>query len=179
MKTIFAPYYRFMAALGALSLVGVLVVQLYNIVGRLAPTISGGHLDAFQIDGGDAYAGYLLAASSFLLLGAALRQGDHIRVTLILNRLGGRARVGVELFCLFIATFLSGYSTYFAARLVWGSYTYHDISQNIDATPLWIPQLSMALGLFGLLLAFLEELWYVARHRALPPVASDEIARTE
>lgn len=179
MKTIFAPYYRFLAALGALCLVGVLVVQLYNIVGRLAPSLSGGQLAAFQIDGGDAYAGYLLAASSFLLLGAALRHGDHIRVTLILNRLGGRARLGVEFFCLVVACFLSGYCTFFASRLVWGSYAYNDISQNIDATPLWIPQMSMALGLLGLFLAFVEELWYVLRYRELPPAASDELARTE
>ena len=80
-------------------------------------------------------------------MGYALRRGDHIRVTLILQRLHGRTRWWMEVVCLVVATLLTGYFAWFTARLVWGSYTYNDISQNVDATPLWIPQLSMALGL--------------------------------
>lgn len=179
MKTAFGPLYRLLGALGACCIAGVLLAQLYNIAGRNAAAMTGGLIGNFQLDGGDAYAGYLLAAGSFLTLAAALRRGDHIRVTLILNRLGGRARVGVEFFCLVAAVFLSGYFAFYAARLVWGSYTYHDISQNIDATPLWIPQLSMAIGIAGLFLAFCEELWYVIRHRRVPPIESSELARTE
>lgn len=179
MKTLFGPFYRLLGALGALCILGVLLVQLYNIAGRVAAHASGGLIDNFQLDGGDAYAGYLLAAGSFLTLAAALRRGDHIRVTLILNRLGGQARLHAETFCLIVAVLLSAYFTHYAARLVWGSYSFHDISQNIDATPLWIPQTSMALGLFGLTLAFCEELWFVLRHRALPEPESAEIARTE
>ncbi len=179
MKSWLDPFYRTLGALGALCIVGVLLVQLYNIVGRVAAKASFGLVEDFQLDGGDAYAGYLLAAGSFLTLAAALRRGDHIRVTLILNRLSGATRVWVEFFCLLVATALSAYFTWFAVRLVLGSHEYHDISQNIDATPLWIPQLSMALGLFGLTLAFVEALYYVATRRALPPLHADEIARTE
>jgi hypothetical protein len=31
-------------------------------------------------------------------------------------------------------------------RLVWQSRTFNDISQGNDATPLWIPQIAMAVG---------------------------------
>lgn len=179
MKTVFGPFYRMLGTLGALCILGVLVVQLYNIAGRIAAHASRGLIDNFQLDGGDAYAGYLLAAGSFLTLAAALRRGDHIRVTLILNRLSGKARLGAETFCLIVAVLLSAYFTVYAWRLVWGSYTMHDVSQNIDATPLWIPQISMALGLFGLTLAFCEELWIVVRQRVLPEPESAELARTE
>ena len=100
----------------------------------------------FSMAGLDAYAGYCLAAGSFLAMAYALRRGDHIRVTLILSRLKGRTRYWMEVLCLAVAALLSAYFAWFAAKLVWGSYAYHDVSQNVDATPLWIPQLSMALG---------------------------------
>ncbi len=65
---------------------------------------------------------------------------------------------GWKCFAWSIASALSVYFAYFAAKLVWGSYAFNDISQNVDATPLWIPQLSMAIGLAGLALAFIEQL---------------------
>ncbi|XQU67691.1 TRAP transporter small permease protein [Cupriavidus sp. H18C1] len=120
-----------------------------------------------------------MAAGSFLALAATLRQGDHIRVTLILQRLHGKPRVWAEIFCLAVATLLTAYFTYYAGKLAYDSYIYHDISQNTDATPLWIPQLSMAVGLFGLFVAFAEEFVYVLRTRRLPREESGEMARTE
>jgi TRAP-type C4-dicarboxylate transport system permease small subunit len=157
------PVYQGLGALGALFILATLLIEVVNIFGRLL---------GYSMAGVDAYAGYTLAAGSFLALAAALRHGDHIRVTLIIQRLQGRPRWWIEVFCLTVATFLSGYFAWFAGKLVWGSYVYHDVSQNIDATPLWIPQLSMAIGLAALFLAFLEALVYTLRTRRLPPQAS-------
>ena len=42
-------------------------------------------------------------------------------------------------------------------RLAWQSHAFNDISTGNDATPLWIPQLSMALGAVVLLIAFIDE----------------------
>ncbi|MBY4897550.1 TRAP transporter small permease [Cupriavidus sp. AU9028] len=162
--------YQGLAALAGFFIFLTLAIEIAIIVGRFAN---------FQIDGGDAYAGYFMAAGSFLALAATLRQGDHIRVTLFLQRLHGKPRVYVEIFCLAVATLLSAYFTYYAGKLVYDSHLYHDISQNTDATPLWIPQLSMAIGLFGLFVAFAEELVYVLRTRRLAKEDSDELARTE
>lgn len=167
MRTWLDPVYRFLGALGALFILATLVIEVANIAGRQL---------GYSMAGIDAYAGYTLAAGSFLALAAALREGDHIRVTLLIQRFTGRPRWWIEVFCLSLATFLSGYFAYFAAKLVWGSYTYNDVSQNVDATPLWIPQLTMAIGLAGLFLAFLEELIYTLRTRELPPTrASSQI----
>jgi TRAP-type C4-dicarboxylate transport system permease small subunit len=84
----------------------------------------------------------------------------------------------MEVLCLVIASALSVYFAYFAAKLVWGSYAFNDISQNVDATPLWIPQLSMAIGLAGLALAFIEQLVITVRTRRLP-TAVNEAAHIE
>lgn len=159
--------YRALGALGALFILATLLIEVGNIVGRLL---------GFSMAGVDAYAGYTLAAGSFLALAAALRHGDHIRVTLIIQRLTGRPRWWIEVFCLAVATFLSGYFAWFAGKLVWGSYVFHDVSQNVDATPLWIPQLSMAVGLAALFLAFAEDLIRTLRTgKVATPAQSSQI----
>jgi TRAP-type C4-dicarboxylate transport system permease small subunit len=169
MRTHLDPLYSLLGALGALFIFLTLAVQVAGIAGREL---------GFSMAGLDAYAGYCLAAGSFLAMPYALRRGDHIRVGLILHRLKGRTRYKMEVLCLVIATLLSAYFAYFSAKLVWGSYAFNDISQNVDATPLWIPQLSMALGLIGLALAFAEQLFITLRTGQLAP-GTDETAHVE
>ncbi len=59
---------------------------------------------------------------------------------------------------------------WYSVRLAWQSYQFHDISTGNDATPLWIPQLSMAAGNVILAIAFVDlligELAGAARRRA-------------
>jgi TRAP-type C4-dicarboxylate transport system permease small subunit len=47
---------------------------------------------------------------------------------------------------------------WFAARLAWISWSTHDISSSSDASPLWIPQLSMVLGCIGFAVSFIDAL---------------------
>jgi TRAP-type C4-dicarboxylate transport system permease small subunit len=169
MRLLLDRLFKLLGALGAVFILATLLIEVAGIALREA---------GYSMAGSDAYAGYFLAAGSFLALGYALRQGDHIRVTLILQRFRGRARWWMEVFCLTVASALSVYFAWFSARLVWGSYTFNDISQNVDATPLWIPQLSMAIGLAGLALAFIEQLIITVRTRELPP-AVNEMAHVE
>lgn len=169
MRSILDPFYTALGVLGALFILATLAVEVVGIAGREL---------GYSMAGLDSYAGYCLAAGSFLAMAHALRRGDHIRVTLILARLKGRTRYWMEVLCLSIASLLSAYFAYFSARLVWGSYTLNDVSQNVDATPLWIPQLSMAIGLFGLAVAFVEQLFVTLRTGRLAP-GTDEAAHVE
>jgi TRAP-type C4-dicarboxylate transport system permease small subunit len=170
MRTRLDPLYDFFGAVGAFFIVLTLLIQVVSIAGRFV---------SFSIDGYDAYAGYFLAAGSFFALAHTLRRGDHIRVTLIISRFHGRTRVAIEIFCLAAATFLCGYFAWYSVKLAYGSWAINDVSQNIDATPLWIPQISMALGMVALFLAFAEEFVYVLKHRHLPAQQNPELARTE
>lgn len=137
------------AWLAALSMIGLLVMVLLSVVSRLLH---------FHVAGTDAYAGYLMAATGFLALAHTLKRGEHIRVTLLLSALRGAGRRGLEIWALVAAVFLAGLSAYYAVRLSWQSYTFHDISTGNDATPLWIPQLTMAAGTIILTIAFIDEL---------------------
>ena len=136
------------AWLAALAMIGVLVMVLTSIIGRLLH---------FHLQGTDAYAGYSMAAAGFLALAHTLKKGEHIRVTLLIGRLQGSARRAMEMWSLSVAVLLAALFAYYACRLVWQSHEFNDMSTSNDATPLWIPQLSMAVGAVILLIAFVDE----------------------
>lgn len=136
------------AWLAALFMIGVLVMVLLSMLGRMFQ---------FYIPGTDAYAGYAMAGAGFLALAHTLKCGEHIRVTLIIGKLRGGARRGLELWSLSAAVLLSALLAVYAWRLAWQSHAYHDISTASDATALWIPQLLMGLGTTVLLIAFVDE----------------------
>jgi len=153
------------AYLAAFFMIGTLVMVLVAIVGRM--------LDVF-VPGTDAYAGYCMAASGFLALAHTLKRGEHIRVSLLLEHVSPRARRALELWSLAIATILSAAFAWYSVRLVVQSWLFNDVSTANDATPLWIPQLAMALGTIVLLVAFVDDLiaqWRGARRPAAPTEA--------
>jgi len=137
------------AYLAALFMIGTLAMVMLGIIGRW--------LDWF-IAGTDSYAGYCMAGAGFLALAHTLKRGEHIRVTLILERLAPRGRHRLELFALAAGTLLAIAFAWYSARLAYQSYDFNDVSTGNDATPLWIPQLTMALGAIVLAIAFVDEL---------------------
>ena len=129
--------FRACGAVAAVCLVAIAVLVLTSIVGRLL---------GVYIAGLNAYAGYMMAASSFFALAYAFRRGGHIRVNLLLTRLKGRARWVAEVWCLGVASGLTLYLAWFCIRMVSVSLDFGDVSEGPDATPLWIPQMAMAVG---------------------------------
>ena len=107
----------------------------------------------------------MMAAAGFLALAHTLKRGEHIRVTLVLNALRGRMRGALEVWSLAVATLLAGLAAAYSVRLAWQSYAFHDISTANDATPLWLPQLPMAIGTVVLAIAFVDELVLELRGR--------------
>ena len=148
------------AWLAALFMVALLIAVLLSILGREFN---------FHVQGTDAYAGYFMAAAGFLALAHTLKRGEHIRVTLLLQSLGPRARHALEVWALGFASILAALVAYYSLRLVWQSRLFNDISTGIDATPLWIPQLAMALGTVILAIAFVDELVLELRGRRKEP----------
>ena len=157
------------AALAALCMVALLVMVMLGIVGRLLQ---------FHVPGTDAYAGYLMAGAGFLALAHTLKCGEHIRVTLLLGALKGRAKHALELWALTGASALAALMAYYSVRLAWQSHSFNDISTGNDATPLWLPQIAMAAGTLILLLALLDELVLEWRGLRVAPV-SDEMLHNE
>lgn len=157
------------AWLASLLLIGVLVSVLLSVIGRLLH---------FNVAGSDAYAGYCMAGAGFLALAHTLKHNEHIRVTLLLNSLHGRARHGLEMWALSVAVLLAALFAWFSARLAYQSYVFHDISTGNDATPLWIPQLTMAVGTVILLIAFIDE-WVLELRGRRRAAGAGEALRNE
>jgi TRAP-type C4-dicarboxylate transport system permease small subunit len=132
----------------ALLLAGTLAMVLTGIAGRLLN---------FHVPGTDAYAGYCMAGAGFLALAHTLKRGEHIRVTLILEHAGVAGGRWLERWSLAAAALLAALFAYYSVRLSYQSWEFNDISTANDATPLWIPQLSMAAGNVILAIAFVDE----------------------
>ena len=98
-----------------------------------------------------------LAGAGFLALAHTFKKGEHIRVTLVLNALQGPMRRALEIWSLGFASLLGGAMAYYSCRLSWQSLDFNDISTGNDATPLWIPQLAMALGNTVFAIALIDE----------------------
>ena len=135
-----------------LVLIGILVVS--QIVARMMHS---------QIPSVDEFAGYSLAASSFLGLAYSFRCGSHIRVTLFTDRLSGSAQRIILIAVLLFALAMIGTWGYNAVHLVYESWLFKEVSTGIIKYPLWIPQMFMGLGVILFCLALLEDLVRVIR----------------
>jgi TRAP-type C4-dicarboxylate transport system permease small subunit len=110
-----------------------------------------------SVPGLSEYAGYLMAAASFLSFAHALNRGVHIRVNLFITALGERRFWG-ELWCMIIGTAASCYLAFYSVRLVYWSRKLGDVSQGQDATPLWFVQMPVAIGAVLLAICFIDNL---------------------
>ena len=149
MASVLDKFYRFLMFLACLSMVSAFLTIILGVAAREF---------GWDIPGLDAYAGYSIAAALFLALPGTLKHGDHIRVTLLLDRVSPRVRNILEWWSLGAGLALTGYMAWYAGRLAWVSYATHDISPGADASPLWIPQISMAVGAIVLFIALLDDL---------------------
>ncbi|MDQ6619120.1 MAG: TRAP transporter small permease [Pseudomonadota bacterium] len=157
------------AQLAALFLIGTLVMVLIGIAERFL---------GFHLPGTDAFAGYCMAGAGFLALAHTLKRGEHIRVTLLLEHAQPPMRRILERGALLVATALAALLAFYSAKLAYQSWDFHDISTGNDATPLWLPQLTMALGTAVLFIALVDELvleWRGVRRA----VASSEVLHNE
>lgn len=149
--------YLWCAYLAAFCMVMILVVTMLQVVTRyLNITISGL----------SSYAGYFMAAATFLALAHGLNRGAHIRIETV-GRFMGRRRHWLDLVALGTTTLVMAWFAWHACSMVWWSWKFNDISTGMDAMPMWIPQLPMAFGsvLFALALADnLLQLLFTGRH---------------
>ncbi|MVA99165.1 TRAP transporter small permease subunit [Nitratireductor sp. CAU 1489] len=135
--------------IAAVFMVAILVIIVLQMMARWSGQVFPGATD---------YAGYCMAGASFFAFAYALNHGAHIRVSILLNAVGGKRRY-LELWCFAIGTAASAYFAWYAVKTTWLSYKLNDISQGQDATPIWIPQLVMAAGTVLLALCFVDHLF--------------------
>lgn len=106
---------------------------------------------------------WFCAAAAFFAMAHAFKHGDFVRVTLLLDSVGVKTRRALELGSLAIASVAVGYLALSACRFTYESWVFNDIAQGLLPMPMWVPQLSFALGSLLLLVAVVDELIIVLR----------------
>lgn len=155
------------AAAVALAAIGVVITA--QIVARLAGR---------QIPAADDFAAWAMAASAFLALPYAMRHGDHIRVTLVLQFLPKGWEKGFELLASAIGFALAAWAAWHTVTFVYDSWQFDEVAQGMLKVPLWIPQLAMAIGMALLALMLADRLLRCLTGRPLPDGGAGT-ARTE
>jgi TRAP-type C4-dicarboxylate transport system permease small subunit len=125
---------------GYIAAVFLILVATFILTG-IASRIFG-----FYIRGLAEYSGYSMAASSFLALAYTFGEKGHIRITLFLEKSKEKIRKLLELWCLFVASFFSGFLSYYFIKMLIISIQFGERSEGADEIYIWIPQLSVAIG---------------------------------
>ena len=115
--------------------------------------------------GTDDIVGWFCAAASFLVLANAFKRGDLVRVTLLLERFTPRKRQALEAMALTTASIFALFLAYWSVRSTYETWLLGDIANGLIALPLWIPQLSLAIGATLLAVAVVDEWVLVLRGR--------------
>jgi len=149
--------------IGAIALLVVCQVVL-NLIDRIAGLLTGTAI-GLTIPSYADFTGFFLAAASFLALAHTLRQGAHIRVTLLISHLPDKIGRVFEFWCVGVGTFIAIYFTWYTALLVLESREFNDLSPGMIAVPLWIPQTAMLIGLIILSISLVDILVGLVRGR--------------
>ncbi len=141
-------------ALGAFCVFLIFVLMIWAGVGRQMN---------WRVSGINDIVAWLCAAASFFAMAHAFRNGDFVRVTLLLEKLPAGTRRLFELGCLVIALISVGYLTWWATSFTWDSYQFHEMATGLVVIPIWIPQSTFVIGCWLFLVALIDELVGVLR----------------
>ena len=117
-----------------------LLVAIFILIG-IASRLFG-----FYVRGLAEYSGYCMASSSFLALAYTFNEKGHIRITLFLEKANKRVKRFLELWCLSIATFFSGFLSFYFIKMLIISIDFKERSEGADEIYIWIPQTTVAIG---------------------------------
>ncbi len=144
--------YWIAGAAASLCLIGILSLIVIQMVARWTGEV---------FPGAPEYAGYAMAAASFLAFANALNRGAHIRVSVVLNAVPPKVRRWIDVWCFAVGSVVAWYFVYYAQKFVYFSWKFKDISQGQDRTLLWMPQSAMLVGAVIFAIALTDHLLHV------------------
>jgi TRAP-type C4-dicarboxylate transport system permease small subunit len=138
--------YLYCGYLAAFCMVAIFAITMLQIAGRAV---------GFNPRGLTDYAGYFMAASAFLAMAHTLNKGAHVRLELFLLMMGPW-RFVAEWFAFAATAVIAVWLSFYSWSLVYWSFKFGDVSQGLDATPMWIPQSTMAFGFMMMALCVVD-----------------------
>ncbi|MBV1795577.1 TRAP transporter small permease [Siccirubricoccus sp. G192] len=154
MRRLLDALYTAAAGLAALSLLGIFLVMMAQVLLREL---------RMQLPAADDVSAYLCVATTFFALAATFKRGELIRVGMVIDRLRPFPRRVMEALVLVMAAVIMAYVTWWTGQDMLFSLEIEEVAQGTVPIPLWIPKLAMPLGAGLLLVAILDELVTVLR----------------
>ena len=125
----------YLSSLAMLSIVGLILVEIVlRTLFHTSTLIS------------DEYSGYMMVATIMMGVSYTFAQGSHIRITIITERLHGRAAQGLDLIVTLVALALCSYALYHSLWMVQDTFSYRILADSLSETPLYIPQVMIPVG---------------------------------
>ncbi|MBB4267493.1 TRAP transporter small permease [Roseospira visakhapatnamensis] len=140
------PPFRIEEAIGAAAMALICVISFANVVVRYATNVSFAFTEEISV--------FLLVVLTFVGAALAFANRDHIRITVVVQRLGPLGRRLCDGLTLAAGTLMFGALVWFGAGLTWDEYVYGETSPALG-WPTWIYTLWLPL----LCVAVLGRLW--------------------
>ncbi|MGJ8581114.1 MAG: TRAP transporter small permease [Psychromonas sp.] len=148
MRSFLDKLYLSAGALSGLCIVAICCIILIRVLGRWV---------GIEAPSSDDFAGFLLAAATFLGLAYTFREGGHIRVSLFTSRLPATLHKAMERVILCLGCALILYLCWQLIYLVYESYLFDELSSGYIAVPLWLVQLPLAIGMVIFSIAIIDQ----------------------
>ncbi|WP_226580636.1 TRAP transporter small permease [Acuticoccus sediminis] len=133
---------QLLSAIASVLLFAIGVMLTYEVVARYffnAPTIWAEELSRLA-----------MIWAVFLGSAALLRSGEHIRVTVLTDKLSAKGQAVMDVFALVFVAVISGFVAWHGAPIAWDSYVRGRTVGSMLDLPSWVSQASVPLG-FGLI----------------------------
>lgn len=143
-----------LGVVASLCMAGLFLLMMSEIIARSAFSTSLGF--SWEISG------YLLGAVIFLGSAMALRNGVHVRISVLLDILPRRFSYGLDMVSTLAAALITGYMAYAFFKLGWTSWSRQTVSATVVEAPLFLPQVIYAIGLAALFLQLAARLLSLA-----------------
>lgn len=149
MRRMLDALYRAAGALAALCVLAIFALMIYASVGREM---------GWRVGIVNDLVAWLCAAAAFLAMAPSFRNGDFVRVTLLLERLSAPVRRRFEAVSLGVAAIAIAYLAWWAARSTYESWEFNDMAGGLLVVPMWIPQMTFVVGALLFFVAVIDEL---------------------
>ncbi len=113
----------------------------------------------------DEYAGYMFVWMTLFGFAHALRSGQFLRVEALVIRFGPNGRAACDLLAALVGLGVAAIATWAASLLFLSSWRFATVSIQPSATPLWMAQIAVPLGLAWLVLLYLDLVLQTLRRR--------------
>lgn len=145
----------YIAAVSVLLMLGMIIIHVFARRVINSPLLFGEEISS-----------YFMLSTIFLGMGYTMKEGGHVRVELVLERVRGRAKAIVQIVCTFLAVLFS--SAFFVGNLLMfrDFYIKHSISNVYLQLPLVIPGILLPIGSLLLLLQLLAMLFSLGNRSA-------------